>query len=161
MQQQLNYQFRDTSRLLLCFKAAHRSDRDGVADDGNRGLARTGVKVIDLVDKRCLPVVATESRGRMERYMLKIDKADESKDMAHTKSSWIRSKKIRAAACDHLGFTPFILTSVRQGSTMPSEKVRAFTVGAIVGAVFEDLCDQEENMGTALEKVKDLLDLLA
>lgn len=78
VQQQLKYQFRDTSRLLLCFKAAHRSDRDGVADDGNRALARTGVKIMDLVDKRCLPVLATESRGRMEKYMLKIDRADES-----------------------------------------------------------------------------------
>lgn len=44
---------------------------------------------------------------------------------------------------------------------MPSEKVRAFTVGAIVAAVFDDLCDQKEDTASALEKIKDLLGLLA
>ena len=43
---------------------------------------------------------------------------------------------------------------------MPSKKVRAATVGAIVAAVFEDLCDQKEEMSSALEKIKDLLNLL-
>lgn len=65
VQRQLNYRFRDTSRLFICFKAAHRSDIDGIADDGNRTLAKAGVAIIDFVEKRCLPVVGTESRGRM------------------------------------------------------------------------------------------------
>lgn len=77
VQQQLNYQFRDTSRLSLCFKAAHRSDRDGVAGDENRALATTGVKIMDLVNKPCLPVATTESRDRIGRYRLKTDRADE------------------------------------------------------------------------------------
>lgn len=52
------------------------------------------------------------------------------------------------------------MKSVRQGNEMPSKKVRAATVGAIVAAVFEDLCDQKEEMISALEKIKDLLNLL-
>jgi dsRNA-specific ribonuclease len=65
---------------------------------------------------------------------------------------------LHAAACDNLGFTPLIITSVRQGNEFPSTNVRAATVGAIVAAVFED---QKEEMISALEKIKDLLNLLA
>lgn len=43
---------------------------------------------------------------------------------------------------------------------MPSKNIRAATVGAIVAAVFEDLCDQKEPMAYALEKITDLIDLL-
>ena len=61
---QLNYHFRDISHLILCFKAAHRSDIDNVADDGNRGLAKTGVKLMGLVEKDCFPM-GTKVRGKM------------------------------------------------------------------------------------------------
>lgn len=76
VQYQLNYQFRDISRLVPCFKAAHRSDLDGIAEDGNRSLARIGVKIIDLVEKRYSPVVGMESRGKTKEHMLKTDRAD-------------------------------------------------------------------------------------
>lgn len=39
VQHQLDYHFSDISRLLPCFKAAHRSDVDNIAEDGNRRLA--------------------------------------------------------------------------------------------------------------------------
>jgi hypothetical protein len=45
VQHQLNYHFRDIGRLVLCFRAAHWSDFDGVADDGNRKFAKTGVTI--------------------------------------------------------------------------------------------------------------------
>lgn len=44
---------------------------------------------------------------------------------------------------------------------MPSKNVRAATVGAIVAAVFEDLCDQKVEAAFALDKITDLLGLLA
>lgn len=161
VQYQLNYEFRDISRLVPCFKAAHRSDLDGIAEDGNRGLARVGVKIIDLVEKRHFPEVGEESRGRTKEHMLKTDRADNLQDFALKRSDWMRSKRMRAAACDQLGFTSLIATSVRQGNVTPSEKVRAFAVGAIVAAVFDDLCDQKEDTASVLEKIRDLLGLLA
>ncbi|KAM0714494.1 hypothetical protein Q7P37_003022 [Cladosporium fusiforme] len=144
VQRQLHYHFRDISHLVLCFKAAHRSDFDDIADDGNRTLAKTGATIMELVEKRCFFV------GRPE-----------SCDIANKRSNWTKNKDLRAAACDNLGFTPFIITSVRQGNEMPSKNIRAATVAAIVAAVFEDLCDQEEPMASALEKITDLIDLLA
>jgi hypothetical protein len=79
VQHQLNYHFRDISRLVLCFRAAHRSDFDGVADDGNRKFAKTGVTIMDLVEKRCFSMVGTESRGRVEGSVQKTARADTRK----------------------------------------------------------------------------------
>lgn len=62
VQQQLGYHFRDVSRLDLCFKAAHRSPYDEVAEDGNRALAQFGVTVMEMVEKRYSSVVGTEPR---------------------------------------------------------------------------------------------------
>lgn len=64
VQHQLNYHFKNISRLVPCFKAAHRSDIDNTADDGNRGLAKTGVRLMGLVEKDCFPM-RTEVRGKM------------------------------------------------------------------------------------------------
>ncbi|KAM0724057.1 hypothetical protein Q7P37_000237 [Cladosporium fusiforme] len=144
VQRQLHYHFRDVSHLVLCFKAAHRSDFDDIAEDGNRTLAKTGVTIMDLVEKRCFSAGGAEPR-----------------DIANKRSNWTKSKDLRAAACDNLGFTLLIITSVRQGDEMPSKNIRAATVGAIVAAVFEDLCDQKEPMAYALEKITDLIDLLS
>lgn len=69
VQHQLNYHFSDVSRLVTCFRAAHRSDFEDVADDGNRTLARTGVTIMDLVEKRRLSAVGTEPHGRMDVSM--------------------------------------------------------------------------------------------
>jgi hypothetical protein len=51
VQHQLNYHFRDISRLVLCFRAAHRSDLDGTADDGNRKFAKTRGRVEGSIQK--------------------------------------------------------------------------------------------------------------
>lgn len=67
VQRQLHYHFRDVSHLELCFKAAHRSDFDDIAEDGNRTLAKTGATIMDLVEKRCFSLGGTKSRGRIGR----------------------------------------------------------------------------------------------
>ena len=79
VQRQLNYHFGDISHLILCFKAAHRSDIDNVADDGNRGLAKTGVKLMGLVEKRCSSELGTQPYGKMEGCVQEIDKANTRK----------------------------------------------------------------------------------
>ena len=79
VQRQLNYHFGDISHLVPCFKAAHRSEIDNVADDGNRSLARTGVRLMSLVEERCFPVLGTQPRGKMEGWVQEIDRANTRK----------------------------------------------------------------------------------
>lgn len=52
VQDQLGHRFSCTENLHSCFRAAHRSDLDGVQDDGNRALAQHGIKVMDMVETR-------------------------------------------------------------------------------------------------------------
>lgn len=67
VQRQLDYHFEDVSRLIPCFKAAHRDDFDGVAEDGNRGLAQLGVTIIEMIEKRYSSMVRTEPRCKIGR----------------------------------------------------------------------------------------------
>jgi hypothetical protein len=57
VQHQLNCHSRDPSRLVPCFKAAHRSDIDSTAEDGNCTLAKFGVKIMEMVEKHCSSVL--------------------------------------------------------------------------------------------------------
>lgn len=65
-QHQLNYHLRNISHLVSCFKGAHRSDVDNIADDRNRDLAKTGVWLVGLIENRCLSVSGTQPRGEMK-----------------------------------------------------------------------------------------------
>ena len=67
VQRQLDYNFDDINRLPLCFKAAHRSDRDGIQDDGHRAFAQFGVTVMEMVETRCSSIVAMEPRCKRQR----------------------------------------------------------------------------------------------
>jgi hypothetical protein len=70
VQHQLGYHFRDVSRLVLCFKAAHRSAYDEVAEDGNRALAQFGVTIMEMVEKRYSSVVGTEPRCMIRQELM-------------------------------------------------------------------------------------------
>ena len=65
VQRQLGYQFEDASRLVPCFRAAHRDACNGLADDGNRSLAQLGVTIMDMIEKRSSSMVRTESRCKI------------------------------------------------------------------------------------------------
>lgn len=64
VQRQLDYDFSNIERLMICFKAAHRSDHDGIADDGNRIFAQLGVTIMEMVEKRSSSILALEPRRR-------------------------------------------------------------------------------------------------
>ena len=70
VQHQLGYHFRDVSRLVFCFKAAHRSAYDEVAEDGNRALAQFGVTIMEMVEKRYSSVVGTEPRCMIRQELI-------------------------------------------------------------------------------------------
>jgi hypothetical protein len=65
VQRQLDYHFSDVSRLVPCFKAAHRDAFDEVAEDGNRALAQLGVTIMEMIEKRCSSIVRTEPRCKI------------------------------------------------------------------------------------------------
>jgi hypothetical protein len=70
VQNQLGYDFDNIDRLHLCFRAAHRSDLDGIYDDGNRAFAQFGVTVMEMVEKRCSSIIRLEPRRKHVRKSL-------------------------------------------------------------------------------------------
>lgn len=50
VQEKIDYTFRDIRLLSSALKAAHRSDRDGIFDDGNRGLAKLGLDTMNMIE---------------------------------------------------------------------------------------------------------------
>jgi hypothetical protein len=65
VQRQLDYHFEDVSRLVPCFKAAHRDAYNGVVEDGNRALAQLGVTIMEMIEKRSSSMVRTEPRCKI------------------------------------------------------------------------------------------------
>ncbi|KAJ4344353.1 uncharacterized protein N0V89_012093 [Didymosphaeria variabile] len=50
VQEAIGYRFSDCEPLRVALKAAHRSEEAEKSDDGNRGLAKIGTSVIDMVE---------------------------------------------------------------------------------------------------------------
>ncbi|KAH8728855.1 hypothetical protein GQ44DRAFT_768734 [Phaeosphaeriaceae sp. PMI808] len=127
VQKKIKYKFANPEHLNLALKAAHRSDLDGIADDGNRGLSQMGLSVLEMVE--------TYHTVFVEKGTQKI---------ANSRKSWIRSKPERAKACRKLGIHLHIVRSVRQQHDELSPTVLANTLSAIFGAMWIDM--QEKNL---------------
>jgi hypothetical protein len=50
VQAQIGYRFVSHECLRIALTAAHRSDRDGTEDDGNRGLAKLGMCAVEMTE---------------------------------------------------------------------------------------------------------------
>jgi hypothetical protein len=62
VQETIRYTFFDSQLLCIALKAAHRSDEDERSNDGNRGLAKIGMCIIDMVETH--NIVIAENRTK-------------------------------------------------------------------------------------------------
>ena len=65
IQSKLGYNFTYHEHLKSAFVAAHRSERDGIANDGNRGMARIGQIAIDITETSYAVVV---EKARLSKH---------------------------------------------------------------------------------------------
>jgi hypothetical protein len=64
VQDRIKYKFADTKHLELALRAAHRSDLDGTTDDGNRGLSKMGLSVMEMVETHNTVFVEKGTKSR-------------------------------------------------------------------------------------------------
>lgn len=62
VQETIGYRFFNCEPLRVALKAAHRSEEDQTSDDGNRGLAKIGTSVIEMVETH--DIVMTKGRTK-------------------------------------------------------------------------------------------------
>lgn len=70
VQTKINYGFADIELLHSALKAADRSDEDGSSSDGNRGLARIGLSVMDMVETHNIIIVENGTKSRSHDSLL-------------------------------------------------------------------------------------------
>ncbi|KAH7371749.1 hypothetical protein BKA66DRAFT_611279 [Pyrenochaeta sp. MPI-SDFR-AT-0127] len=140
VQKEFKYKFANPEYLNLALKAAHRSDLDGIADDGNRGLSQMGLSVLEMVETY---------------HTVFVEKGTQK--LATTRKSWIRSKSERAKTCRKLGIHQHIVRSVRQQHEEPSPTVLANTLSAIFGAMWIDMQEKNQSGSDIVKQISVVL----
>lgn len=72
VQAKIDFQFVDVELLHSALQAAHRGDEDTVSHDGNRGLARVGLCVMDMVETHNTIIVENGTKSRS--HYLNLDR---------------------------------------------------------------------------------------
>jgi hypothetical protein len=156
VQEKIGYNFVNLPFLISALEAAEKDNLKGEYRDGNRGLSTMGVCAVDMVTTRnmILRFNGTKSRrcARFFSCILLRQLGD-----VHTIKHWSKSKRGRASACISLGLDRCVVQSVRQSHVEPSETVLAYTLSAIIGAVWFDL----ERYVTGLEMMNRISEILA
>lgn len=151
VQAKIGYQFSLPDRLRLALTAAHRSDIDGIADDGNRGLAKIGMCAAEMVETYRTIVVENGTCSRLGSSCSIIPYLKDTED-ANIQDYWFKDKRKRASICCILGIDQYLIQSVRQKDQAPSRDVLATAVSAILGAIWLDLQTQNGNFPTIVEQ---------
>jgi hypothetical protein len=156
VQEKINYRFADCELLRSALKSAHASDKEGTSDDGNRGLAKIGVCVMDMVETHNAVVVESKTESKFTFHgavgnLLTAAGAINSSDF------WFKTKQGRASTCKQLGIAPCIVQSTRQQQEEPSTTVLANAMSAIFGAMWLDLESQNESVANSCNKVLTVL----
>lgn len=71
VQRKIGYDFIHDDYLVNAFIAAHRSEDDSIAHDGNRGMARIGQIAVEMAET-CYAVVV--EKARLSKHSPKVDK---------------------------------------------------------------------------------------
>ena len=134
IQGKIGYDFTHDEYLNSAFVAAHRSEEDGVASDGNRGMARIGQIAVEMAETSYAVVVekarlSKSSSERTSEYIC-MRTAD-----INRRRCWWKDKKKVATACKALGIEPYIVRSARQTGQELSPEVLNFALNAVIGAV--------------------------
>ena len=140
IQSKLGYNFAYHEYLESAFVAAHRSEKDGIASDGNRGMARIGQIAIDMAETS---------------YAVMVEKARLTD--INRRRYWWKDKKKVATACKALGIEPHIVRSARQVGQELSVEVLNFALNAVIGAVWRDCQDQNRSVNESCSTVSRIL----
>lgn len=156
VQQRINYKFVNLQFLSSALKSAEKDNVKGYHCDGNRGLSNMGVCAMEMVATRNTIVMLNGTKSmrcaRFFSYALLRQPGD-----VDTIEHWSRSKRGRAKACTCLGLDRYVVQSVRQHHVQPSPTVLAYTLSAIIGAVWFDL----ERHKSGLDMMKRITEILA
>jgi dsRNA-specific ribonuclease len=156
VQKKIKYEFANPEHLNLALTAAHRSDLDGIANDGNRGLSQMGLSVLGMVETYHTVFVEKGTQSKFcsinfcHRSLSRLE-------LANTRESWIRSKQDRAKACKKLGIHQHVVRSVRQQHEEPSSTVLANTLSAIFGAIWIDMLEKKGSGLDIIEQISAVL----
>ena len=140
IQTKLGYNFTHHEHLNNAFVAAHRSEKDGVASDGNRGMARIGQIAIDMAEISYAVIVEKARLTDINR-----------------REYWWKDKKKVATACKVLDIEPHIVRSARQAGQELSVEVLNFALNAVLGAVWRDCQDQNRSINDSCSIVSRIL----
>jgi hypothetical protein len=156
IQGQIGYDFTHDEYLKSAFVAAHRSEKDGVADDGNRGMARIGQIAIEMAETSYAVVV---EKARLSKCSSK--QASEYIIMCaadiNRRRYWWKDKKKVATACQALSIEPRIIASTRQTGQKLSVEVLNFALNAVMGAVWLDCQDQNRSIHDSCKTISRIL----
>ncbi|KAF2799197.1 hypothetical protein K505DRAFT_356789 [Melanomma pulvis-pyrius CBS 109.77] len=140
VQQRINYKFVHLQFLSSALQSAEKDNVKGYHCDGNRGLSNMGVCAMEMVATRNTILIRNGTKRDVD-----------------TIEHWSRSKRGRAKACMCLGLDRYVVQSVRQHHVQPSPAVLAYTLSAIIGAVWFDL----ERYKSGLDMMKQITEILA
>ncbi|KAH7563667.1 hypothetical protein BM1_00714 [Bipolaris maydis] len=140
IQSKLGYSFTHHEHLDSAFVAAHRSEKDGFASDGNRGLARIGQLAVEMAETSRAVVVEKARLTDINR-----------------REYWWKDKKKVATACKILGIEPHIVRSARQVGQELSVEVLNIALNAVIGAVWRDCEDQNRSINESRNIVSRIL----
>ncbi|KAJ5042667.1 hypothetical protein J3E74DRAFT_479217, partial [Bipolaris maydis] len=140
IQSKLGYNFAHHEHLESAFVAAHRSEKDGIASDGNRGMARIGQIAIDMAETSYAVVVEKARLTDINR-----------------RRYWWKDKKKVATACKVLDIESRIVRSARQNGQELSAEVLNFALNAVIGAVWRDCQDQNRSVNESCSTVSRIL----
>jgi len=156
IQGKIGYDFTHDEYLNSAFVAAHRSEEDGVASDGNRGMARIGQIAVEMAETSYVVVVkkarlSKSSSERTSEYIC-MRTAD-----INRRRCWWKDKKKVATACKALGIEPYIVRSARQTGQELSPEVLNFALNAVIGAVWLDCQDQNRSINDSCNTISRIL----
>lgn len=156
LQSKLGYAFIHNKHLRNALVAAHRSEKDGVASDGNRGMARIGQIAVEMVETFRAVVV---EKAYLSKY--RSTKTDEyiliHAAEINRRPYWWKDKKKVATACKVLDIEPHIVRSTRQTGQELSVEVLNFALNAVIGAVWLDCQDQNRTINDLCNTVSRIL----
>ncbi|XP_014552301.1 hypothetical protein COCVIDRAFT_19575 [Bipolaris victoriae FI3] len=140
VQGNIGYDFTNDEYLTNAFVAAHRSEEDGFASDGNRGMARIGQIAIEMTETFHAVVVE-------KAYLTEINR----------RKYWWKDKMKVAKACRALDIERNIVRSVRQTGQELSIEVLNFALNAVIGAVWLDCQDQNRSISESCNTISRIL----
>ena len=142
--------------LINAFVAAHRSDEDGVASDGNRGMARIGQIAVEMAET-CYAVVVEKARLSKHSFKRTSEHIIMRTADINRRKCWWKDKKKVAKACEALGLEPHIVRSPRQTGQVLSPEVLNFALNAVIGAVWLDCQAQNRSINDTCNTISGIL----